>query len=141
METVSLSRADVDTIAGHFRAISDHVPLRVIRTDAEYETAVDVMNGLLDAGAGEDHHPLAGVLGLLGGFIADYDSAHHGLPDVPPAEILRLLMEQNGVKQSDLPEIGSQGVVSEILSGKRDLNLGQIKRLATRFGIEPATFL
>ncbi len=141
MESGRFSPKDIDTITDHFRAISDHVPLHVIRTDAEYEAAVQAMNGLLDAGAGEDHHPLAGVLDLLGGFIDDYDETHHALPDVLPAEILRLLMEQAGLKQGDLPEIGSQGVVSEILSGKRDLNLGQIKRLAARFGIEPATFL
>jgi HTH-type transcriptional regulator/antitoxin HigA len=35
-------------------------------------------------------------------------------------------MEQHGLKQTDLREIGSQGVVSEILSGKRDLNVRQI---------------
>ncbi len=31
-------------------------------------------------------------------------------------------MEQHGLKQGDMPDIGSQGVVSELLSGKRELN-------------------
>jgi HTH-type transcriptional regulator/antitoxin HigA len=44
-------------------------------------------------------------------------------------------MEQHGLVQSDLPEIGSQGVVSEILRGKRRLNARQIRALTRRFGI------
>jgi HTH-type transcriptional regulator / antitoxin HigA len=54
--------------------------------------------------------------------------------------VLRLLMEQHGLKQGDLPDIGSQGVVSELLSGKRELNRNQIARLSERFGVSPATF-
>jgi len=42
-------------------------------------------------------------------------------------DALNALMEEHGLKQSDLSEIGSQGVVSEILSGKRQLNVRQIK--------------
>ena len=45
------------------------------------------------------------------------------------------LMESHNLKQSDLPEIGSQGVVSEILNGKRKLNLRQIKELSNRFHV------
>jgi HTH-type transcriptional regulator/antitoxin HigA len=50
-------------------------------------------------------------------------------------------MEEHGLSQSGLPEIGSQGVVSEILSGKRGLNVRQIARLAARFGVSPALFV
>jgi len=35
----------------------------------------------------------------------------------------------------------SQGVVSEILSGKRELNARQITHLAARFGVSPALFM
>jgi HTH-type transcriptional regulator/antitoxin HigA len=40
-----------------------------------------------------------------------------------------------------LPEIGSQGVVSEVLAGKRELNTRQIRALAKRFGVSPAVFV
>jgi HTH-type transcriptional regulator/antitoxin HigA len=50
-------------------------------------------------------------------------------------------MEQHGLRQSDLPEIGSQGVVSEVLAGKRELNVRQIRALSERFGVSPATFV
>ena len=45
------------------------------------------------------------------------------------------------LKQGDLKEIGSQGVVSEILTGKRELNVRQVRALSERFGVSTATFL
>jgi HTH-type transcriptional regulator/antitoxin HigA len=51
-------------------------------------------------------------------------------------------MEQHDLRQSDLrKEIGSQGVVSEILSGNRELNTRQIRALAKRFSVSPAVFI
>ncbi|KQT60816.1 transcriptional regulator [Methylobacterium sp. Leaf456] len=141
MEALTFSHDDLDTLTGHFQALAERVPLHPIRDAAEYDAAVRVMNGLLDAGAGEEGHPLAGLLDVLGSFIGEYDEAQHRLPDATPAEILRLLMEQHGLRQGDLPEVGSQGVVSEVLSGRRALNLGQIRRLAERFGVAPGSFL
>jgi HTH-type transcriptional regulator/antitoxin HigA len=60
---------------------------------------------------------------------------------VSPVAMLRFLMEQHALAQSDLPELGSQGVVSEILRGKRELNLRQIKALAERFHVPAALFI
>ena len=63
------------------------------------------------------------------------------LPDCStPATVLASLMEQHGLRQSELPEVGSQGVVSEVLSGKRQLNARQISALRRRFGV-PADVL
>ena len=56
-------------------------------------------------------------------------------------EDLKYLMELHKLNQSDLHAIGSQGVISEILNGKRKLNLRQIKILAKLFDINPATFI
>ncbi len=55
--------------------------------------------------------------------------------------MLRSLMEEHGLTQVKLPEIGSQGVVSEILFGERELNNRHIRRLAKRFGVFPAVFI
>lgn len=71
----------------------------------------------------------------------DYEAEHHPLPDTTGVQALKFLMEQHGLKQSDLPEVGSQGVVSEILKGKRELNLRQVRALGTRFGVSAATFV
>ena len=56
-------------------------------------------------------------------------------------QALKFLMEQHGLRQSELPELGSQGVVSEILTAKRELNLRQVRALAARFGVSVATFV
>jgi len=51
------------------------------------------------------------------------------------------MMEQHRLSQGDLPEIGSQGVVPEILNGRRNLNVRQIEALAARFKVQPGVFL
>ena len=58
-----------------------------------------------------------------------------------PKALAFIRNQSPALKQSDLPEIGSQGVVSEILSGKRELNVRQITQLATRFGVSPTLFM
>jgi hypothetical protein len=68
-------------------------------------------------------------------------SAMHNTMEASGVDTLRILMQQHGLHQSDLPEIGSQGVVSEILSGQRDLNLRQARALSLRFGVNVATFI
>jgi HTH-type transcriptional regulator/antitoxin HigA len=62
------------------------------------------------------------------------------MPKASSPELLRYLMAEHELTQSDLPELGSQGVVSEILNGKRELNARQIAALAKRFGVSPAVF-
>lgn len=63
------------------------------------------------------------------------------MPETTGIEALKFLMEQHGLKQGDLEEIGSQGVVSEILTGKRELNVRQVRALSKRFGVSTATCL
>ena len=55
--------------------------------------------------------------------------------------LIKVLMRQHGLTQAELPEIGSQGVVSEVLNGKRPLNLRQMKNLAERFDLPVTLFL
>lgn len=69
------------------------------------------------------------------------EAQHDSLPASTGVQALRFLMEQHGVKQNELPEIGSQGVASEILSGKRELNIRQVRALTRRFGVTDATFV
>lgn len=126
----------------HFRAISKHVPLRPIRSAADYDAAVAALNGLLDAGAADEAHPLADLAATLGELIADYDDVHYPGADVAPNELLRFLMDQHQLKQSDLAvELGSQSVVSEVLNGKRELNLRQMRDLARRFSVPVTAFI
>ncbi len=141
MEALKLNTAEMDDLGVHYRAIDARIPLQPIRTRAAYEKAVEAMNALIDGGAGDERHALAGLLDLLGLLIGGYEDAHRTPHDLPAAQVLRWLMDRHGLRQSDLPEVGSQGVVSEVLSGKRELNAGQIKRLSQRFGVGASAFL
>jgi HTH-type transcriptional regulator / antitoxin HigA len=102
---------------------------------------VERLNYLLDLVEDNETHPLYSLLDTLGILIEGYDREHYQIEDSPPQEILAFLMSEHNLSQGDLPEIGSQGVVSEILSGKRELNLRQIKALAKRFNVSPVTFI
>jgi HTH-type transcriptional regulator/antitoxin HigA len=72
--------------------------------------------------------------------VANYEETHYPIPAAPPQDVLAYLMAEHQLKQSDLPEIGSQGVVSEILRGKRQLNVRQIQALSQRFKVSAEVF-
>ena len=119
-------------------------PLRsmlTIRNERQYDAAVRRMNELLDEIGGNERHPLYGLLDTLGTLIHAYEDQHHSLPECSGSEMLAYFMEEHGLTQSDLPEVGSQGVVSEILNGKRNLNVRQIRALAKRFHVTPSVFV
>jgi HTH-type transcriptional regulator/antitoxin HigA len=113
-----------DDIQTHWKNIS---PLLTIRGAREYDAAVERMNELLDEIGTDESHPLYSLLDTLGTLIQAYEEEHHVFPEAKGAEVLRFLMDEHGLTQSDLPEVGSQGVVSEILNGKRELNVRQIR--------------
>jgi len=116
-------------------------PLLIIRNEREYNTAVKRMNELLDEIGTNEKHPLYSLLDTLATLIHAYEEDHYPIPTSTGADILRFLMEEHGLTQSDLPEVGSQGVVSEVLNGKRELNVRQIRALAERFGVSTAVFI
>lgn len=124
-----------------YRRIRQRIPLGQLRTEAEYTRAVTVLDEIVDEIGQQETHPLADLAETLGLFIEAYEDTHVPFSDSSAPEILRTLMDEHGLTQSDLTEIGSQGVVSEILSGKRDLNVRQITQLAARFGVSPALFM
>jgi len=116
-------------------------PILTIRNEREYNLAVKRLNELLDEVGTNEGHALYGLLDTLGTLIRAYEEEHHPMPEVNPIEMLRFFIEEHQLTQSDLPEIGSQGVVSEILNGKRALNMRQVRALAQRFRVSPAVFI
>jgi HTH-type transcriptional regulator/antitoxin HigA len=120
------------------------LPLRsllTIRNEREYDRAVTRLNDLLDEIGTNERHPLYGLLDTLGTLLEAYEENHHPLPEAGGGEMLRFFMDEHGLTQSDFPEVGSQGVVSEVLAGKRELNVRQIRALAKRFHVSPAVFI
>ena len=122
----------------HWTAIS---PLLSIRNEHEYDLAVERLNRLLDEVGADEQHPLYTLLDTLGTLIHAYEEQHYPMPECSGVDVLRFLMDEHGLTQSDLSEVGSQGVISDILRGKRVLNVRQIRALAKRFQVSPAVFV
>lgn len=138
---MSATRIDIGKAVREYCRLRAHLPVGPLRTRSDYGRAVKTLDALLDAIGEDERHVAADLAETIGMFIERYEREHVAPPAARPADVLRFLMEQNGLRQADLPEIGSQGVVSEILSGRRKLNARQIRRLAGRFGISPAVLL
>jgi HTH-type transcriptional regulator/antitoxin HigA len=135
MEVMTAIAKDLEQ---HWTAIR---PILCIRSERDYDRAVKLLNNLIDEIGTDEKHPLYELLDTLGTVISVYEEKHHPMPECSGAEMLQFLMEEHGITQSDLSEIGSQGVVSEILNGKRELNVRQIRALAKRFHVSPSTFI
>ncbi len=107
----------------------------------EYNRLVHILDGVIDEVGENESHPLASLMETLGSLIESYEVQN--IPEIEgsPCDALKTLLEEHDLKQSDLPEIGSQGVISEMLSGKRQFNVRQIKLLSNRFNVSPAVFM
>lgn len=118
------------------------VKLRAVSSDRHYRAMVKFMNELLDDVGDLESHPLAGLLDVVTTFVQDYEERNVQIPDVKPAAVLRFLMEQHNLRQADLAGFfGAQSNVSEILSGKREINARQARALGKRFKVSPAAFI
>jgi len=113
----------------------------VPHTETEYNNLVSMLDNLIDEVGENEDHPLSSLMESLGNLIETYENKNIPTLYSSPIESLRYLMKMHKLKQSELPEIGSQGVVSEILKGTRNLNIRQIKKLSSKFNISPLVFI
>ncbi len=112
-----------------------------VHTEDDYAQARATIDVLLDEVGDDEDHPLADVLDLLSDQIKAYEDEHVAIPESEPKEVLRFLMEQQGLKQEDLSDCAPQGRISDILSGKRSISKDIAKCLAHRFQVRVDVFL
>ncbi|TWF54640.1 helix-turn-helix domain-containing protein [Neorhizobium alkalisoli] len=110
-------------------------------SEAEYDRLVEQLDEILAEVGDDEDHPLASLASRMGDLVEAYDEEMRPLPALTGADALRYIMEERGLGQSDLPEIGAQSVVSDILRGKRQINVRQARALSDRFSIPAAVFL
>ncbi|CAI8935962.1 Antitoxin HigA [compost metagenome] len=115
--------------------------LRKPKNEDDYDTLVQALDELLEMTGVDESHPLMSLVDIIGDWIEEWDHKHHPMPQATGAEVLGYMMREHGLTQSDLPGVGPQSVVSEILSGKRQLNLRQIRWLAERFNVPVDVFI
>jgi len=117
------------------------VPISPIRTEQQYDQAVEKLNGLLDIVGDNEAHPLYPLLDTLSILIQNYEESHFPEPSVSGIDVLKFLMEEHQLTPSSFSEIGDEKAVSDLLAGKRELSLENIRALSKRFGISTATFI
>jgi HTH-type transcriptional regulator/antitoxin HigA len=115
--------------------------LSIPHSEKDYRKLVSLLDKIIDEVGNDESHLLASLMETLGSLIEMYEAQR--VPEIEgnPIDSLKTLIEEHDINQSDLPEIGTQGVVSEVLSGKRKLNIRQVKALSKRFNVSPAVFI
>jgi HTH-type transcriptional regulator/antitoxin HigA len=124
-----------------WQQLSKTIVLSPIHDRKEYDRMVLLADHLSDAIGTSKRHSLLNLFEVVCELIRSYERDHFPIDDPSPREILKFLMDQHELRQSDLPEVGNQSVVSQILSGARELNLRQIKALSKRFDVSPSIFM
>lgn len=120
------------------KLLVDMLP-HVIHTEGEnerYTAALEVLLAKRDRTTEESR-----IVELLTLLIEDFEEKNYFLPPATPRDIVRHLMESNGLRQVDLVDVfGAESTVSEVLNGKRDLAKSHIEKLSLRFNVSPELF-
>jgi HTH-type transcriptional regulator/antitoxin HigA len=109
-----------------------------IRDDADHAMALRRIEQLWGAPIGS---PEGDELDILATLVERYEDERWPSEALEPVAVIKRHMEQTERSQRDLAELlGSRSRASELLAGRRELTLGQIRLLASRWKI-PAALL
>ncbi len=112
-----------------------------IHTEEHYNRVVKLLDNLIDEIGKKEDPLLDSLIDTLGTLVKEYEDRTIPEPKGDAIGCLKFLMAEHGLKQCDLTELGSQGVVSEIINEKRKLNVRQIKELSKKFHCSPLVFM
>ena len=115
-------------------------PLRSIQTEEELDAATEILNHVLQMALDEGTEAYQMALTDL---IEVYENKAHPIPDASEADVLRVLMESNGLTQTQLAaKVGiAQSTISSLLKGSRVLTRDHVIALSRYFNVSPAAFL
>lgn len=114
-------------------------PPRPITSEEELIATQKVIDSLIDKGElTPDEQDYLNVLGTL---VSEYEEKDKLILDIYGVEIFKALIAELGLRQKDLvPIFKTEFIVSEVLSGQRNLTVNHIRQLAEFFHISPAAF-
>ena len=105
----------------------------MVRDDESHERALALIERLWDA---EDGTPSAETRDILVVLVDAYEDVHYPIGPPDPIEAIKFRMDQMGLSQADVaPMFGGPNRVSEVLSGKRSLNLRMIRSIRQGLGL------
>lgn len=113
--------------------------MTLILTSYDYKEAIARIETLMSAAEGTLAADELEVLSIL---IEKYEQEHYPIPDAPACEVLRLYMDDHGLKDKDMvPYLGSTSTVSKVLNRKKELTLEQVRILSKELGIPVAALI
>ena len=114
-------------------------PPRPIKSEADLLLVQEVVDALLDSGEmTPEKHDYINVLGIL---IHEYEEKHIPIPDLSGVELLKVLLNEFGLRQKDLiPVFKTESIVSAILNGQRKFTVEHIEKLSEFFNVSPSVF-
>lgn len=108
------------------------VLVRPIKSEADYEEALDIITGLLRQNPPNDS-PAGDYLDIISSVVCDYEDRHYGMGMPDPISAIECRMEDLVLTEDDLvPCIGPLPLVRRILSREEDLTLEMVRRLHER---------
>ena len=113
--------------------------IELIKTEADYKTALKRLEEIFDAKIGTIESDEADILGLM---IDEYEKKHCQIDAPDPIEAIKIRMEEMQLKQVDLADvIGGKNRVSEVLNRKRKLTVEMIRNLTKRLNLSPGLLI
>lgn len=106
---------------------------KILKTEAEYDSALQRVEQLMDAEPGTPQEDDLELWSLL---VEDYEQRHYPIDPPDPIEAIKFRMDQMGLQQKDLTRfIPAKSKVSEVMNRKRPLSLPMIRSLHEHLGI------
>jgi HTH-type transcriptional regulator/antitoxin HigA len=136
-----IQSGDLPELTEAWSAFQRYAPLRPIRNEEDFQRLHELADVLADAVGDEVNHPLYSLFDLTMTLIEQWEKEHVSIPAAAPREVLRHLLEVNNLKQKDLEDIASPTLVSDILSGRREISRRLAKTLAERFNVNIGAFI
>ena len=109
--------------------------VRPVRTEDDYDWALAELARYFEDEP-EPGSPDADRFDVISELVAAYENRHYPIPEVDPIDVIRAVMAERGLAQSDLAELfGSRSRASEVLRRKRPLTIEMIRALTTAWSI------
>jgi HTH-type transcriptional regulator/antitoxin HigA len=115
--------------------------IRTLRDEEEYQAALKAIRPYFDHEP-DPGTPQADNYDALFLLIENYEASRYPIPKAEPVAVVQHVMAANNYSQGDLASVlGSKARASQLLSGKREINLQQIRKLASKWHIPPGALV
>ncbi|THV23091.1 helix-turn-helix domain-containing protein [Peteryoungia ipomoeae] len=119
----------------------DIATIRTLANDAEYRTALAAIRPYFESEP-EEGTPEAAHFDALALLIEEYEDRNYPMPKAAPVDVIKAVMVAKHLTRDDLIEVlGSKSRASDLLNGRREINLDQIKKISRAWNIPVAALI